>query len=235
MPCINGRAAFSRSVSVVRYCEKEEKRYFKRSLEGAPVPFEIDQIAEPLIYGDFSKNPYPQNNLFMSKKPGLLPKVEIFVIGIFFIGFMMWAVSKCSSTQRRYKQQAAFDAAEQARADSMERISTDIVPLDTSIQPINPEPQVEKVRVPILYVIVNGVNMRTGPGLNNRIVDRLKLYDEVEFLGEVSDSTQEIKLGENLVTNEPWVKVKTRKGQQGWVYGACVDYYKHELEGVETE
>ena len=46
MACINGRAAFSRSVSVVRYCEKEEKRYFKRSLEGAPVPFEIDRVRD---------------------------------------------------------------------------------------------------------------------------------------------------------------------------------------------
>ena len=173
--------------------------------------------------------------MFMSKQPGLLPKVEILVIGIFFIGFLMWAVSKCNNTQRSYRQKEAFDVAEQARADSMERFTTDIAPLDTSIQPINPEPNVEKVRVPVLYIIVDGVNMRTGPGLNNRIVDRLKLYDEVEFLGEVSDSTQEIKLGENLVANERWVKVKTLKGRQGWVYGACVDYYKHELEGVETE
>lgn len=171
----------------------------------------------------------------MSKQPGLLPKLEILVIGIFFIGFLMWAVSKCSSTQRRYRQQADFEAEEQARADSMERITADIAPLDTSIQPINPEPNIEKVRAPILYITVNGVNMRAGPGLSHRIISRLQLYDEVEFLGEVSDSTQEIKLGENLVANEPWVKVKTRKGQQGWVYGACVDYYKHELEGVETE
>lgn len=171
----------------------------------------------------------------MSDKPGLLPKVEILVIGIFFIGFLMWAVSKCSSTQQRYRQQEAFDAAEQARADSMDRLVSDIAPLDTSIQPINPEPEVEKVRVPVLYIIINGVNMRSGPGLNHRIISRLQLFEEVEFLGEVSDSTQEIKLGENLVANEPWVKVKTRKGQQGWVYGACVDYYKHELEGAETE
>ncbi len=171
----------------------------------------------------------------MSKKPGLLPKVEIFVIGIFFVGFLMWALSKCSSTKRLYREQAAFEAAEQARADSMERITADIVPLDTTIEPINPQPNVEKVRVPVLYITVNGVNMRSGPGLNHRIVSRLQLFEEVEFLGEVSDSTQEIRLGENLVANEPWVKVKTRKGQQGWVYGACVDYYKHELEGVETE
>lgn len=171
----------------------------------------------------------------MSEKPGLLPKVEIFVLGIFFIGFLMWAVSKCSSTKRQYRQQDAFEAAEQARADSMDRIVSELMPLDTSIQPINPEPEVEKVRVPVLYVTVKGVNMRTGPGLNHRIIGRLQLFEEVEFMGEVSDSTQEIRLGENLVAEEPWVKVKSRKGLEGWVYGACVDYYKHELEGVETE
>ena len=171
----------------------------------------------------------------MSNKPGLLPKVEFLVIGIFFIGLLMWAVSKCSSTKNRYRQQAAFEAEEQARADSMERIVSDIIPLDTTIKPVNPEPKVEKERVPVLYITVDGVNMRSGPGLKNRIISRLKLYEEVEFMGEVSDSTQEIKLGENLTANEPWVKVKTLKGQQGWVYGACVDYYKHRLEGVDTE
>jgi len=173
----------------------------------------------------------------MSKKPGLLPKVEILVIGIFFIGFLMWAVSKCNTTQRRYQQKAEFDAAEQLKADSLEKAMADIAPpgLDTVMKPINPEPQKEKVRGPVLYVTIKGLNMRSGPGLNYRIVERLQLFDEVEFLGEVSDSTQEIKLGENLIVSKPWVKVKTRKGQNGWVYGAGVDYYKHELEGVDTE
>ncbi|MCB0589347.1 MAG: SH3 domain-containing protein [Phaeodactylibacter sp.] len=172
----------------------------------------------------------------MSNKPGLLPKVEILVIGIFFIGFLMWAVSKCNSTRRLYRQQEAFDAAEQAKADSLESLMSEMAPLDTTIQPVNPpEPEVKKERVPVLYVTVNGVNMRTGPGLRFRILERLELYDEVEFLGEVSDTTQEIKLGENLLTNEPWVKVKTQKGNQGWIYGACVDFYKHQLQGVDTE
>lgn len=169
------------------------------------------------------------------KKPGLLPKLEILVIGIFFIGFLMWAVSKCSDTQRRYRERAAFDAAEQARADSLEKAATDILPLDTTIRPINPAPEKEKARVPVLYVTIKGLNMRSGPGLSHRIVSRLELYEELEFLGEVSDSTEEIKLGENLITNEPWVKVQTSKGQSGWVYGAGVDFYKHELEGVDTE
>ncbi|MCB0555359.1 MAG: SH3 domain-containing protein [Phaeodactylibacter sp.] len=172
----------------------------------------------------------------MSKKPGMLPKLEFMVIGILFFAFLIWAMSKCNATQREYQKKAEADAREQAIADSLDRLQDyTYTPLDTAIKPKIAAPLAEeKERATILYVTVDGMNMRSSPGLKSRIVERLQLYNEVEFLGEVTDSTQEINLGQ-ITTNEPWVKVKTRKGNIGWVYGAGVSYYKKKLEGVETD
>jgi alpha-D-ribose 1-methylphosphonate 5-triphosphate synthase subunit PhnG len=60
------------------------------------------------------------------------------------------------------------------------------------------------------------------------------LYDKVYFLGEMSDSLETIDLGD-ITTTEPWVKIVDKSGKKGWVYGAGVDYYKHELKGVHTD
>lgn len=174
----------------------------------------------------------------MSKKPGLLPKLEFLVIGILFFAFLLWAMSRCNATKRAYQEKAAAQARDEAAADSLDRLLLEgYTPFDTAVKPKEAPPPPSAgpgERRTILYVTIDGMNMRSGPGLNYRIVERLKLYDEVEFLGEVTDSTQEINLGQ-ITTDEPWVKVRTRKGNTGWLYGAGASYYKKKLEGVETD
>ncbi|MEL7163504.1 MAG: hypothetical protein AAFN92_22290, partial [Bacteroidota bacterium] len=65
----------------------------------------------------------------------------------------------------------------------------------------------------------------------NGIVARIPLYEEVFFLGEVTDSLYQIDLGE-VTPTAPWVRIKLKDGKQGWVYGAGVSYYKFRLAGV---
>ena len=48
---------------------------------------------------------------------------------------------------------------------------------------------------------------------------------------EVTDFKEEIKIGDSLAV-APWVKVKTGEGKEGWVYGACVHYYKTRFDDV---
>jgi hypothetical protein len=173
----------------------------------------------------------------MSKEPGLLPKIEILIFGLVFLGFLLWAVTKCNSTRREYRKRAEIEAEELRILDSIENASLNqIIPLDTSMKPVKKEVPVEEATsgLPILYVTFKGLNMRSGPGLNYKKVARLELFDEVYFLGEVTDSTEQIDLGE-ITTDKPWVKIKTLEGKEGWVYGAGVDYYKHEIKGVETD
>jgi len=170
----------------------------------------------------------------------MLPKIEILIIGGFFVLFMIWAVSKCSATQQAYEVQAQEEATEAEREDSLRNAGMvgDYVPLDTTIKrlkepPVEASPAGEGISTP-LYVITPALNMRTGPGLRFKVLERLELYDELKFLGEVTDTTQRIDLGE-IIVEKPWVKVRTSSGKEGWVFGACVDYYKHELKGVVTD
>ncbi len=167
------------------------------------------------------------------RKPKILPRIELIIIAVFFIGFMSWAVSKCNATRARY---ARLDAADQM-ADSLDRISSAALPQPTP--PIQPPadslpPKLERTiteKITPLYAVLDGVNVRSEPKLNSRILYRLKLHEEVTFLNEVTDFKEEIDLG-GVTANEPWVKVKTPKGQVGWVYGGTVSFYKMKLEGV---
>ena len=80
-------------------------------------------------------------------------------------------------------------------------------------------------------VIIDGLNVRTEPNLKAKSLGKLKLFDQVIFMNEVTDTIQKISLGYEEAT-EPWVKIKTKKGTIGWVYGAGVSYYKKKRKGV---
>jgi len=158
----------------------------------------------------------------MSEKKGsLLPKFEVIIIGIFFISFLAWAATRCSATKKSYQEEIAQDA--------MEEIDMPIAP----VRDTTPKVVVEKVKEKItpLYATVDGVNIRERPQLNSKIVKRLRLFDEVGFMFEVTDFKEEIKIGDSLAV-APWVKVKTGEGKEGWVYGACVHYYKTRFDDV---
>lgn len=164
----------------------------------------------------------------------MLPKLEILIIGIFFLCFLMWAVSRCSNTRSKYEQMAI----EAQKQDSILKV------LQTEI----PEPikQIEEAERPLdetlynerytpLYVTVENLNMRDKPSRKGKILARLKLFDEVIFLDEVTDFKEEISLGE-LTSFEPWIKVQTvDKEATGWVYGAYVEYYKTKLQTEKAE
>ncbi|MCC7245325.1 MAG: SH3 domain-containing protein [Saprospiraceae bacterium] len=85
--------------------------------------------------------------------------------------------------------------------------------------------------VSTLYATIDGLKVRKGPGLKNEVVATLELYEPVEFLGKKSEKTEEISLGYEKVTDH-WVKVRTKSGKEGWVFGAGVHYYKMKRKGV---
>lgn len=158
----------------------------------------------------------------------LTPRIEILIIGVFFVSFIVWAVSKCKSAKAEYQERAALEAYEDSVALSHERITA-----PPAAQPSAPAAatQVIKERTTPLYVTVEGLKLRASPDLKAKVLTQLKLYEEVVFLNEVTDSSYQIKLG-SVTTTEPWVKVQGR-GHVGWVYGAGVNYYKKKLEGAE--
>lgn len=82
-----------------------------------------------------------------------------------------------------------------------------------------------------LYVTIEGLKLRKQPGLKGEVLETLKLYDEVSFLNKKSEKTEEISLGLEKVTDH-WVKVRSKAGKEGWVFGAGVHYYKMKRKGV---
>ena len=76
-----------------------------------------------------------------------------------------------------------------------------------------------------LFVTIDGLKLRKEPGLKGESVEQLKLNEQVTFLNQKTDWSQEINMGDEKVTDY-WVKVRTASGKTGWVFGAGLHYYK---------
>ncbi len=82
-----------------------------------------------------------------------------------------------------------------------------------------------------LYVTIDKLKVRKTPGLKGELLGELKLFDEVYYMDEVTDSSFTVNLGTEKAT-EPYVKIKTKRGTVGWVFGAGVHYAKKKRSGV---
>ena len=173
------------------------------------------------------------------KKTGLLPKFEVLIIFVFFISFILWAMSKCNKTQEDLSEDTSETTStteDETVPDSLTatlpvQATTQENPSSTPATTANPPTTTPQPEYAPLYVTIEGLNMRAEPQLNSEVIMRLQLFEKVNFLGEVTDSTTEVNLGYE-VANEPWVKVQHARGKVGWVYGAGVHYYKKKREGV---
>lgn len=96
-----------------------------------------------------------------------------------------------------------------------------------------PPPTASGQRYPALYVTIDQLNVRKKPGLEGNAIAKLKLYEQVYFLNEKTSWTQEISLGKEKVTDH-WVKIRTKSGKEGWVFGAGVHYYKTKHPGASN-
>ena len=163
---------------------------------------------------------------------GVLPKIELLFIFIFFLVFITWAMSKCGSVQEEYAQESSNDSAlvETTKVSEKETEAKKELaakPVETTKAPIAATSKaiVKIEKRTVLYVLLDGLKVRKGNHLDSSVVKTLKLNDEVYFLGETTDFKQKINLGDR-VAFEPWVKVRAYTGHEGWVYGAGVHYFK---------
>ena len=177
------------------------------------------------------------------KKKSLLPGLEMMIIIVFFISFMLFVIPRCNEKRLEY---ASTDAADTPAA-PVEDIQTttdtkpDSILVPSATAPLaTPPPQTAPPTLPAtatntatrLYVTIDGLNIRSAPSLDSSILNKLVLFEEVYFLNEITPFTEQISLGTS-VADEPWIKVKTKRGGEGWVYGAGVYYYKRKYPGIE--
>ena len=98
-------------------------------------------------------------------------------------------------------------------------------------QPDNPvdKPEVENIETstadfPVIFISVDSLNMRSGASLDSMVVSKLRLGEPILYLNEKTDFRQRINF-EGAVRNAPWVKVRTRTGEEGWIYAAGARFY----------
>lgn len=189
------------------------------------------------------------------KKKSVLPPVEVLIIGVFFLSFIAWAFKQCSDTKTELQGGNEDPTAEVSVPTTQE--TPPAAPPQQAVAPANNTPittnpnvdlrtgqgssnttssdrltTTEVIRVTPLFVTIDGLNLRRGPSLDSAIIMKLPLHEQVGFMNEVTDSTSQISLG-NEIANEPWVKVRHKGGRVGWVYGAGVHYYKRKRIIVE--
>ncbi|HHB78749.1 MAG TPA: SH3 domain-containing protein [Saprospiraceae bacterium] len=171
-----------------------------------------------------------------------LPKFEILLLAIFFVSFSVWAIAKCNRTKKALNPTPTVttptkdSTAQTANNSGLPPIvidSTKEITQNPTKNKTSPDKKIEKVIIDraILYVTIDGLKLRKAPSLDSTTIMKLPLFEKVYFLDEVTDFKQKINLGRK-VTEEPWVKIKTKKGRTGWVYGAGVNYYKKKQDGV---
>ncbi|MCB0705999.1 MAG: SH3 domain-containing protein [Saprospiraceae bacterium] len=163
------------------------------------------------------------------KSKGILSSVEFIIILVFFIAFLTWVFPKCQGDQDPLPQPQTSADSLAALQHVLDSIQAATAPATEVQQPQTPEVRTEVVSR--LYVTIDGLKVRKEPNLKSDMVVQLPLFEEVYFMDEVTDFTEEISLGYE-VANEPWVKIRTKKGHEGWVYGAGINYYKQKRKGV---
>lgn len=84
----------------------------------------------------------------------------------------------------------------------------------------------------LLYVLIDGLNVRTKPDLQAKSLGKLKLNDQVYFLNEVTPEAQTVRLIDKSEVTKPWFKIKTKRGTIGWVHGSGIDFYKRKPQGA---
>lgn len=181
-----------------------------------------------------------------------MPSFEVIFIMVFFAFFLMWMVPRCMATKTELQKGTETV---QEKIDSLDRVMDSLIVKPKSVAPDSVKLASQVVSTTTaagtssaatkitatsvapkdlpgkLYITIDNLKLRKSPSLDSLVIATLPLFEEVYFLNEVTEFTQEISLGYEIA-DEPWVKIRTRKGLDGWVYGAGVHYYKKKRNGV---
>lgn len=84
-----------------------------------------------------------------------------------------------------------------------------------------------------VYAWVDKLRMRSEPDTKSEVVAEIPEGGAMTFLDEKTDFTQQFTLrGKSY--DEPWLKVKTTEGKEGWVFGGGVKFYEPKVAALPT-
>jgi len=82
----------------------------------------------------------------------------------------------------------------------------------------------KKNQEPLQFIVnIDRLRLRAEPGEEGEEVAQLVNGTVLTDLGTMSDFTTKVKL-RGIQYDEPWIKVRTSEGQEGWVYGGAIRF-----------
>ena len=149
---------------------------------------------------------------------GALRPVELIGIGLLLFAAMMYGLSKCSSDKKTAKAPITI-------SDSL-----------SSAQNLSEPVEDEKVNAlrRRLYVVMDSLRMRRAPNKDSTTMKILPYGEELIDMG-VYENEQTIRISPEISVTEPWIKVKTKDGKVGWVFGGGVRIYPKKRPAPELK
>lgn len=162
---------------------------------------------------------------------GRLNKMELTGIGLFILTFLLYLVTKCSSDETLPLDDAiVIEMTADSTQNNTDSTSSTLPRTGSSFSDgartrskVSTSTKKSSIGQK-LYVSIDSSKVRTGPRLDSVIVSYLRYGDEVTNLGEQTE-LQRIRVSADEVRTAPWIKIKTKTGQIGWTYGACLQFY----------
>jgi len=84
-----------------------------------------------------------------------------------------------------------------------------------------------------VYAWVDKLRMRAEPDTKSDVVAEISEGAALTYLEEKTDFTQQITL-RGKAFDEPWLKVSTTEGKEGWVYGGGVKFYQPKVAALKN-
>ena len=163
-----------------------------------------------------------------------LPGIETLIFFTFIGCAVVWGISTCndrrSEAMRTVREMEDTEPAPSSSA-TPDKSASGKGPDETAPKPTE-QPKQTPAAAPAdgisgvpLFITIDGLKLRKEPGLKGEAIEQLKLNEQVTFLNQKTDWSQEISMDGEKVTDY-WVKVRTASGKTGWVFGAGLHYYK---------
>jgi len=100
--------------------------------------------------------------------------------------------------------------------------------VNTSTQDTTQQSRMIEVEPQLVYAWVDQLRIRQLPTLDAAVIMEVAEGDTLFFLNEKTVEKVQLTLREKNF-NEPWLKVRTTSGREGWVYGGGVTPFRDSL------
>jgi hypothetical protein len=159
-----------------------------------------------------------------------IKQVERLVIAGLVLFFLFWMLRQCTKNSDKEELMQPIKTETPATTPTATPPTSTTAPVTqptvTTTIPVRVDTVVRtEYRPAPLFVWTSGLKLRIEPTLNSPIVAELPINSQVTYLDQSTNFKQKVTL-DGVEYNEPWIKVRSTDGKEGWVYGGGVRFYR---------